>query len=97
MRGGRGDNGPVRRQRTQRREQEFEVPEDRVPGIEILRPDVPESHWADLPLADKFHDAAQERDEEGSESGAAGRWIKPSRSKRGKERSDEDKDFERES
>src|SRR5690606_27979738 len=92
-RGGRGDNGSVRPHRCT---QEFEVPKDLVPAIESLHPNVPELHWADLPLADKFHSAARDRDGEGEKSGASGRRIKPSRSKRGIERSDNDKDFERE-
>lgn len=100
-RGGRGggDDGAVRRrQRTRRRDQarEIEVPEDQVPVFETPPSDVPEPHWTELPLADKFHDAARDRDDVGGESGSGGRRIKPSRSARGNERGDDDKDFERE-
>ncbi|MCF8710310.1 relaxase/mobilization nuclease domain-containing protein [Rhizorhapis sp. SPR117] len=98
-RGGGGDGGDGaarRRQRTRRREQEIEVPDDQVPVFETPPPDMPEPHWTELPLADKFHDAARDRDEAGSENGAGGRRIKPSRSARGNERGDDDRDFERE-
>lgn len=98
-RGGRGGDGAVRRrQRTRRRDQarEIDVPEDQVPVFETPPADVPEPHWTELPLADKFHDAARDRDGEAGESESGGRRIKPSRSARGNERGDDDKDFERE-
>jgi hypothetical protein len=57
---------------------------------------MPEPHWTELPLADKFHDAARDRDDAGGENETGGRRIKPSRSARGNERGDDDKDFERE-
>jgi len=72
------------------------VPKDQVPVFETPAPDVPEPHWTELPLADKFHDAARDRDDVGGEGGAGGRRIKPSRSVRANERGDDDRDFERE-
>jgi len=100
-RGGRasGDDGAVRRrQRTRRRDQarEIDVPEDQVPVFESPPSNVPEPHWTELPLADKFHDAARDRGGEAGERESGGRRIKPSRSARGNERGDDDKDFERE-
>lgn len=96
-RGGEDGAGAVRRrQRTRRRDNESVLPEDRVPVPGKLLPEAPEPHWTEMSLADKFHDAARDRDDVGGESGTGGRRIKPSRSARGKERGDDDKDFERE-
>lgn len=66
-----------------------------APGIELEVKQAPQPHWTELPLADKFHDIARDRDNAGSESGA-GRRIRPSRAARGNERGDDDKEFERE-
>lgn len=89
-RGGRGGDsgeGAIRRRnRTGRRATEIEVEANQAP----------EPHWTELPLADEFHEAARDRYDVGSGSGAGGRRIKPSRSTRGKQRGDDDKDFERE-
>lgn len=99
-RGGRGGDsgeGAVRRrQRTRRRDSEIAMPEDQVPVFETPTLDVPEPHWTELPLANEFREAARDRDEAGGARGSDGRRIKPSRSKRGSERGDDDKDFERE-
>jgi len=89
-RGGRGGDsgeGAIRRRnRTGQRATEIDVENNQAP----------EPHWTELPLADEFHEAARDRYDVGSESGAGGRRIKPSRSTREKQRGDDDKDFERE-
>ncbi len=98
-RGGRGDSGEEpgrRRQRTRKRAREIEVPEDQAPVFETPPPVMPEPHWTELPLADKFRDAAQDSDGEREDSETGGRRIRPSRSARGNERDGDDKDFERE-
>lgn len=99
-RGGRGGDsgeGAVRRrQRTRRRDSEIAVPKGQLPVFEASAPDVPEPHWTELPLANKFHDVARDRDDVRGGIGSGGRRIKPSRSKRGSERGDDDRDFERE-
>ncbi|MEF2554397.1 relaxase/mobilization nuclease domain-containing protein, partial [Aurantimonas sp. A2-1-M11] len=96
-RGGDGGEGSVRRrQRTRRRDSEIAVPKDQAPMFETPTPALPEPHWTELPLANEFREAARDRDETGGESGTGGRRIKPSRSKRGNERGDDDRDFERE-
>lgn len=99
-RGGRGgEDGPGavrRRQRTRRRDNEIAMPEDRVHVPGTSSPEAPEPHWSEMPLADKFHEAARDRDDVDGETGASGRRTKPSRSSRGRERGDDDKDFERE-
>lgn len=89
-RGGRGGDsgeGSVRRRQRAGRQ---------APEIEGKVKQAPQPHWTELPLADKFHDAARDRDDAGSESGAGQRRIRPSRAARGNERGDDDKDFERE-
>ncbi|KXF77965.1 hypothetical protein ATN84_24435 [Paramesorhizobium deserti] len=96
-RGGDDGKGAVRRrQRTRRRDNEIAVPRDQAEVLETPAPNVPEPHWTELPLADEYLEAARDRDEVGDESGTGGRRIKPSRSKRGSERDDDNKDFERE-
>jgi len=97
-RGGYGDDGVRRRQRTRRRDRarEIEIPEDQVPVFESPPPAVPEPHWTELPLADEFREAARDKEESGGERGSGGRRIRPSRSARGNERDGDDKDFERE-
>lgn len=90
-RGGRGGDsgeGAVRRRRR---------PERRVAEIEVEAKQAPDPHWTELPLADKFQDAARDSSQMVRESNAEGRRIKPSRATRdrGNDR-DGDKDFERE-
>ncbi|MEN5247283.1 relaxase/mobilization nuclease domain-containing protein [Brucella pseudintermedia] len=91
-RGGRagdsGEGGGRRRQRSARRATELEVEANQAP----------EPHWTELPLADKFQNAARDNNRNPSEgSGSDTRRIKPSRATRNRGRDrDGDKDFERE-
>lgn len=97
--GGRGDGGEEprrRRQRARKRAREIEIPDDQAPVFETPPAAMPESHWTELPLADKFRDAARDSGGEREDSESGGRRIRPSRSARGNERDGDDRDFERE-
>lgn len=87
-RGGDGGEGAVRRRHR---------PGRRVSKIEVEANQSPDPHWTELPLADKFQDAARDSSQSAHESSADGRRLKPSRATRdrGNDR-DGDKDFERE-
>lgn len=94
--GGGGDEGRRRRRRRRAREVAAEVPVQRGPDPGAPATGLPEVHWTELPLADKFRDAARDRDGGGDDGGSGGRRIRRSRSARGPERGEDGKDFERE-
>jgi hypothetical protein len=93
--GGGGDDGR-RRRRRRRRAQEIEIPADQVPDMGLPASGAPDPHWTELPLADKFRNAARDRDGSGDDGGSGGRRIRRSRAARGPERGEDGKDFERE-